>query len=256
MVCTFCGVGEPFLSPDLFNMIAYAKSKRMIAEVITNGSFLSPAQVDKILESRLDRITISLLESDEQEYQHLINIKRNMFSKVTEDIALLVASRNQKRAKLEIKISRVLTRSALPKAEAFIQLGIKLGVDRVIFHNLIFAEITDFALEECLFDDPETRMYFERLKEKYETYIQIETPTLLERDLRKKKPSCRWYWKNMSIDADGNVSGCGRFITPKPAYGNFTDADPLNNSHFIEMRNSFINNDILEVCKNCVESSQ
>lgn len=256
MVCTLCGVGEPFLNPEIFHMITYAKSKRMITEVVTNGSFLSPPQIEKILESKLDRITISLLESEEENYNFLINIKRNVFSKITRDIASLVAARNQRRAKLEIKISRVLTRSDLSKAEEFIQLGVDLGVDKIIFHNLIFAEITAFELAECLFEDSPTQEYFERLKVKYEPYVQIETPTLLKRDLKDKKPSCRWYWKNMCVDADGNTSGCGRFITPKPEYGNVAASDPFNSSHFADMRNSFIENDILDVCKNCVESSQ
>ncbi len=256
MVCTLCGVGEPFLNAEIFHMIAYAKSKRMITEVITNGSFLSPIQIEKIFDSRLDRITISLLESDEKEHNYLINIKRNVFGKITQDIATLVASRNQRGIKLEIKISRILTKSTVHKAEEFIQLGIKLGVDKVIFHNLIFAEITSFELEECLFEDVETKTYFEHLQEKYGHYVQIETPTLLKRELKEKKPDCLWYWKNISIDAGGNVSGCGRFITPKPQYGAFNDEDSFNNSHFREMRESFIKNKILECCQNCVESAQ
>lgn len=256
MVCTLCGVGEPFLNPEIFNMITYAKSKRMITEVITNGSFLSSAHIDKILETGLDRITISLLESQEEKYNVLVNIKRNVFSTITQDIASLVAARNQKGAKLEVKISRVLTKSDLIRAEEFIQLGVQLGVDKIIFHNLIFAEITAFELAECLFEDDQTKEYLDRLKAKYEPYVQIETPTLLKKDPLDKKPSCRWYWKNVCIDGDGNTSGCGRFITPKPEYGNVGDADPFNSSHFRAMRNSFIDNDILDCCKNCVESSQ
>jgi Predicted Fe-S oxidoreductases len=256
MVCTLCGVGEPFLNPEIFNMITYAKSKRMIVEVITNGSFLSPENIDKILETGLDRITISLLESAEENYNFLVNIKRNVFRAIIHDIASLVAARNQKGAKLEIKISRILTRSDLRRAEEFIQLGIQLGVDTIIFHNLIFAEITAFELAECLFEDDQTKAYLDRLKATYEPYVQIETPTLIKKDPLDKKPSCRWYWKNACIDADGNTSGCGRFITPKPEYGNVGDTDPFNSPHFLAMRNSFIDNDILDCCKNCVESSQ
>lgn len=255
MVCTFCGVGEPFLNGELFEMISYAKSKKMITEVITNGSLLGPEQRQKILESGLDRLTISLLESDEEVYQYIINTRKKYFNQIKSDISSLIAARGPAGSRPEIKISRVLTKSSLSKAEDFIKLGVELNVDKVVFHNLIFAEITAFELSECLFAEQETADLFNELGNKYRSLIKIEFPTLIKKDRADKRPKCQWYWKNMCVDAAGNVSGCGRFITPKEAYGKFTDKDAWNNSHFKEMRNTFIKNEILECCSNCVESS-
>lgn len=256
MVCTFCGVGEPFLNDELFEMISYAKSKKMITEVITNGSLLGPEERHKILETGLDRLTVSLLESDEEVYQYIINTKKTYFNKIKNDISLLVAARGASGSRPEIKISRVLTQSTLSKAEDFIKLGVELNVDKVVFHNLIFSEITSFELSECLFAEQETSTFFAELVVKYRTLMKIEPPILIKKDRADKRPKCQWYWKNMCIDAAGNVSGCGRFITPKEIYGKFTDEDAWNNSHFKEMRNTFIKNEILECCSNCVESSK
>lgn len=256
MVCTFCGVGEPFLNSELFEMIAYAKSKKIITEVITNGSFLGPEERKKILKTGLDRLTISLLESDEEAYEHIIDTKKKYFNGIKDAISSLVAIRNANRPRPEIKISRVLTQTTLSRAEDFIKLGIKLNVDKVVFHNLIFSEITSFELSECLFDEQKTAVFFNELEAKYHNLMKIEFPTLIKRNRADKKPSCNWYWKNMCIDASGNISGCGRFITPKAIYGRFTDKDAWNNSHFQEMRRTFIKNEILECCSNCVESSR
>lgn len=254
MVATFCGVGEPFLNAHLLNMISIAKKKHMITEVVTNGSLLSNKLIDEIFKVGLNRISISLNESNNERHYHIVNTNKDFFPEIIKNIKNLVEIKKTKNKKIEIKISRVLTKSSLPLAEEFIDLGIRLGVDKVVFHNLIFSKITQFQLAECLFDEKPTVKMFEEISVKYKNLIKIDFPGLLKKNANGICSRCTWYWKNISIDAEGNVSGCGRFITPKREYGNFQDKDVFNSQHFIKMRESFNNKNILDCCKYCVES--
>ena len=253
-VCTFCGVGEPFLNVNLLNMIALAKNKRMITEVVTNGSLLSESNINQLLDGGLDKITISLNESDRERHKFLVNAGGVFFDQIINNIKILVNLRNKKWGKVEIKISRVLTKSTLRLAEEFILLGINLGVDKVIFHNLIFSNIKGFDKQECLFDEFNTAELFNKLADKYGKSIDIEFPKLINIHPEEVEPRCPWYWKNIGIDADGNVSGCGRFMVPKRSYGNFLDIDIWNNKYFRDMRKLFLTNQVLDCCRGCVEN--
>ncbi|HEX6370745.1 MAG TPA: radical SAM/SPASM domain-containing protein [Longimicrobium sp.] len=253
MVCSFCGVGEPLLNRELFDMIRLARSRRMITEVVSNGSLLNEQNMDRVLDAGLDRLTISLLESDPDAHSHLIAVGKPYLPRIMASLEHLAAARAGRGSRLRIKISRVLTRSTLDRADDFIRLGVRLGVDEIIFNNLIFASITEFEQRECLFDTAENRAFFDELGRAWAGHpIKLGFPVLLKEE---KQPGCKWYWKNLCVDAAGNVSGCGRFITPKPEYGNFRDAEGWNGPHFQEMRRSFTGGELLECCRNCVESS-
>ena len=210
--------------------------------------------IEEILDSGLNCITISLLEADANAHSEVIAVKKPFFDRIVESIAQLRSARDSRgKGKPSIKISRVLTQSTRELGYDFVDLGVRLGVDEVLLNNLIL-EIGQFEMRECLFDTSENWAFFEALRSKYEDRgIKLELPVLLKQE---KRAGCDWYWKSMSIDADGNVSGCGRFIMPKAAYGSTHDGDPWNGSHFTSMRRRFNDFDLLECCQNCIESSK
>lgn len=250
--CTFCGVGEPFLNKDLIEMIKYAKEKRMVTEVVTNGSMLNRLLINEILEIGLDRINISINESDKKRHQLITNTKVSIFDEIIKNVSYLVENKKANNSNLEIKISRVLGKSTLSYAEDFIKLGIKMGIDKIIFHNFILSADSEFGKNEYLFENDENLNFIENLKNKYRKIINIDFPILIKNNFSNK---CPWYWKNISVDSNGNVSGCGRFITPRNDYGNIESDVLWNNKHFSEMRNKFIDNKMLECCKSCIENS-
>lgn len=54
------GFGEPFLCPDIFQMIDYAKKCNIEVEITTNGTLLTPKLCEKITNSGLDQLNISI----------------------------------------------------------------------------------------------------------------------------------------------------------------------------------------------------
>lgn len=71
------GQGEPLLNPDLPQMIHYAKQKRIadFIEIITNGSCLNPELNQRLIDSGIDRIRISIEALDSAGYAEIANVK-------------------------------------------------------------------------------------------------------------------------------------------------------------------------------------
>ncbi len=76
-VLRLSGQGEPLLNPYMAEMISYAKKKRVadFIEIVTNGSKLNPELNEKLIESGVDRIRISIEAVTEEGYFEMTNRK-------------------------------------------------------------------------------------------------------------------------------------------------------------------------------------
>lgn len=61
--------GEPFLHPDLINMVCLAKEKKTYVTISTNGHFISEDIANQIVNSGLDRLIVSLDGVDQNSYE-------------------------------------------------------------------------------------------------------------------------------------------------------------------------------------------
>ena len=60
--------GEPYLNKQFFELVNYARSKRIYTATSTNGHFFDDENARRTIESGIDRIIISLDGSDEESY--------------------------------------------------------------------------------------------------------------------------------------------------------------------------------------------
>jgi len=87
------GEGEPLIHPDFFKMVELATRKGIHISVITNGSLLTDTSIQKILDSNLTSIRISLETVDPEKFQA---IRGGSWDKVEKGIQSLVKARNQR----------------------------------------------------------------------------------------------------------------------------------------------------------------
>lgn len=68
--------GEPLLHPEFPEMVRYAKQKGVseFIETVTNGSKLNPELNEKLVESGIDRIRISIEETDGEGYRRMSGV--------------------------------------------------------------------------------------------------------------------------------------------------------------------------------------
>ena len=90
--------GESFLNPKLFECISYAKKKGVMdVQLTTNGTFLSEENINKILDSELDIIILSVDSNHESSYDK--KYEKKSYSIVEQNIKRLLNIRNQKKQK-------------------------------------------------------------------------------------------------------------------------------------------------------------
>lgn len=95
------GLGEPFLAPDLLNMISYAKYKKVDVWLASNLNFnIDEKFARSIVKSGLTKIRISIDASTEKEYAR---IKRNgSLSKVINAVRLISRIKRELSSKLPV----------------------------------------------------------------------------------------------------------------------------------------------------------
>lgn len=81
--------GEPFLRPDLLEIVKYIKNKKIASHICTNGTFLDEVTVNKLKEIKPDSISVSL-DSYSADIHNTIR-GADCFEKVVKGIKLLKA---------------------------------------------------------------------------------------------------------------------------------------------------------------------
>jgi MoaA/NifB/PqqE/SkfB family radical SAM enzyme len=87
------GEGEPLLHPRFFDMAAACTERGIAVGLITNGSLLGEAMVERLLDARLAAIHVSLETSDPARFQA---IRGGRYTKVAEGIARLARRRRER----------------------------------------------------------------------------------------------------------------------------------------------------------------
>ena len=97
------GVGEPLLHKDIAEMVKIAKDTKKFksVEFISNGSLLTPALSDKLIDAGLDTLRISLQGLSSQKYKDICGANIN-FDEFMNNIRYFYA--NKKRTGLFVKV--------------------------------------------------------------------------------------------------------------------------------------------------------
>jgi MoaA/NifB/PqqE/SkfB family radical SAM enzyme len=67
----FAGEGEPLLYPNIFEAVSSAKAARLSVNLVTNGTLLNETIIRRLIEMRLDLLTVSVWASSKEEYEKL-----------------------------------------------------------------------------------------------------------------------------------------------------------------------------------------
>jgi radical SAM protein with 4Fe4S-binding SPASM domain len=101
--------GEPFLNPNLAEMVAYARQSDRILSIdtTTNGSLLTPGKAIPVVEAGIDQINISLDGMSDEQFKDFTHTKVD-FKKFRENLSVLYENRGD--CKILIKtVKEILT---------------------------------------------------------------------------------------------------------------------------------------------------
>ena len=133
------GVGEPMLVKDLPERIAYLKQRGIYVLFNTNGTLLTEANGERLLNSGLDELRVSLDAAESSVFQMVRG--RDMFDRIVSNVTGFRKRQRELGSELP-RVSLWLTglRETVGQLEAFVRLAHEMDVPEVYLQRLVFFE--------------------------------------------------------------------------------------------------------------------
>jgi radical SAM protein with 4Fe4S-binding SPASM domain len=230
--------GEPFLAKNFHRMVSYAKNKKIYTMTSTNGHFLGEANCEKIIESGLDRIIISVDGATAESYKkYRVN---GDFNKVTMGIKNLVAAKRKRKVNHPLVVLQaVIFKHNQEEIQQVKEFGKKLGVNKITYKS---AQIQDFKNGSDLMP-----------VEKHTRYIKKNGFY----QLKKRNRMCRKIWASMVFTTGGNALPCCYDKHGKYIIGNIQSEkihEIWNSPKLQDFRHRIIKNkEVIGICNNCFQ---
>lgn len=218
----FADWGEPFLNPEIFDMIKYAEEKKILTHASTNLHFFkTEKEFKELLNSGLSFLTISLHGVSQETYEAYQPGK--IFTETADKIKTLVnLKKKMRKSKPNIDLAFSITKKNQHEIENMQRFAETLGVDKDIYTaslNLRFylhdssktIEIVKEWAQDKKIDLCDTSaLGKERINELYEAILNEKEPSFNNLDgLRlSARHFCLDPWKTLTVNWDGTVSLC------------------------------------------------
>lgn len=231
--------GEPLMHIKLFSLITYAKQKGLVVSTSTNAQYITPFIAEKIVESGLDEIFISL-DGITQDVYEKYRVGGDL-NKVLDGIKNIVAAKQKFNSNLPIIRTQMLAFSFNEhQINSFKKESYKLGAD---IADVKTAQIYDVEYKKDLLPHSEDLT-------RYRTDNQNSI------GLRGKiKNSCWKHWSSLVITWDGDVVPCCFDKDAHFKMGNVQNESLnhiWNNTQYNEFRKTILlQQNSIEMCNNC-----
>ncbi len=217
------GQGEPFMNPELFEMIEYANKKGIVVMLNTNATLLTKENIEKICKTEIGGISISIDSVKKEKYE---NIRRGAkFERVLENVKLLTSELKKKKKTTIVSFAVVILKDNFEELEEFVDLAERLGVQRILFQTIQTKE--DYIKKY----DNETKKQINIEKEKIKNKIEKIKKLGKNKKItvvfdQPKSNGCIWPWRSIYITWNGYVTPCCKILDyRKPYFGNILKQD-------------------------------
>jgi pyrroloquinoline quinone biosynthesis protein E len=249
------------MNPELFNIIKYAKQKKTMVKLDTNGTFLSMENIKKILETKIDIISVSIDGVTKKTYER-IRIGSN-FELVKQNVHELTKERNRTKSQTKVHMFFVLQEKNILDLPKFIQMGNELGVDYIAGSFVVTLGKNENSKNK-LFDVKNKKRLIEETKkaiEKSKAEVSVNplldylNSNILDKEFYNAKTPCYMPWYSTFITWDGYVNPCDFSCDNEIVFGNAFEK-PFkhiwNNKQIKNFRiNLRINRGKIPLCKGC-----
>jgi radical SAM protein with 4Fe4S-binding SPASM domain len=184
------GGGEPLLHPQMVELIEYAKKVGARIGLITNGSLLTPATVDRLLAANTDAIEISADAADKETYA---TVRAGLnFEKLLKNVHYLVKKRNELKSETKIVVSVINQKAVADKLDSTVAFW------KAIVDNVQVRKDLTWGI-----GNPE----------------QSADPTPYISD----RVPCPFPFERLNVDSRGKIEFCGYDIAGETDFGNVND---------------------------------
>jgi len=241
---TFYFQGEPYLNPNFLDMVKYASDKKIYTSTSTNAHYLNKEQAKKTVESKLDRLIISIDGTTQEAYeQYRIG---GTLQKVIEGTKNIIEAKKELKSNLpHIVFQFLVVKPNEHQLEDVKKLAHNLGVDEVVFKT---AQVYDFESGNPLIPD---NIKYSRYKKNSDGTYSIKNKLLNQ---------CWRMWSSCVVTWDGVVVPCCFDKDAKHQLGDlkkesFKELWKLDK--YQNFRQSILKSrQEIDICKNCSEGTK
>ena len=212
------GQGEPFINPELFDMIDYANKKGIAVFFPTNGTLLTPSIIEKICKVDISEISISIDSTKKEKFE---KIRKNAdFDKVKLNIKNLVKELKRNDKKTVVGIGSILFKDNVEELKDFIEFAEDVGVKKLGFQTLQTKENYIENYGEDMKDQrvSELNSLNEKIFEAKKFAKEKDIMLIFDEE---KNEGCLWPWRSIYITWEGYVTPCCKILDyRRPFFGN------------------------------------
>ena len=197
------GWGEPFINPDIYDMIAYARSKGIRLIASTNGHFLKGRrEAERLIRAGLDVLIIAIDGSTQETYQ--LYRRPGTLDSVLQGVRTLAEQKRALRADLPlINIRTVVMRQNEDEIPAMVELARSCGADMLSLKTMNPLTNDPYSLDATPQDDSDDP--FVPINPHYQRFRYHEGGHLR---IRVRRNPCKRLWNNPKILSEGSVVMC------------------------------------------------
>jgi len=160
------GIGEPLLNREIFDIVAYLKTRVPLVLFNSDAISLTPPRALRLIESGLDEYRVSMDAATRETYRRLRGV--DQLARVVSNVRRLIElTREMARATPRVSLWFTASRANLDELPAFVRLAADLGAAEVYVQRLVWNGLglatEDNALhgrlrdlEQSLLDEAET----------------------------------------------------------------------------------------------------
>ena len=225
-------------------MVKYASEKKIYTSTSTNAHYLTPEQATKTVESKLDRLIISIDGTTQETYEQY-RIGGNL-QKVIDGTKNIIAAKKKLKSKTpHIVFQFLVVKPNEHQLNDVKKLADELGVDEVVFKT---AQVYDFENGNPLIPTNQT---YSRYKQQADGTYKIKNELLNQ---------CWRMWSSCVITWDGLVVPCCFDKDAKHQLGDLKSQsfeELWRSSKYQNFRQSILKSrQEIDICKNCSEGTK
>jgi len=256
-----CSGGEPYLHPQLEDILRLAKRYGLFTWVLSNGSVMNEIRTRTMVrEGLIDEHGFSI-DGYHPETVKAIRIHADLERILRNIERLQRIKREENKAKPKIIIRYALMRTNIEELPLAVKRWGDMGIDEIQAVYVSLANDMDKDLSLFYHQDL-LEEYFAKAREAADEYpaLKVRLPALIKEDRQIQTPKmCRAPWSFVMIDTNGDVLPCYRSfeaLRPGNLYGPGADSFSRiwNSKPYRELRRT-VNNDHLKkyfpYCREC-----
>lgn len=241
MFIEFYFQGEPFINPQFLEMVRYAKDQKLYTATSTNGHFLGHENCERILDSGLDHLIVSI-DGTTQEVYETYRIAGNL-DKVKQGVKRLCDLKEKRGAQFPIvSIQFLVVRHNEHQIRDAEKMCEELGANRLLLKT---AQIYDFKQGSDLIP---TQDVYSRYREVEEGRWEIKSDLLNQ---------CWLLWSTCVVSWDGKVLPCCFDKDSKYTMGSLREKsfdDIWRGAAYDRFRTQILESrSSIDICQNCTE---